>query len=75
MSFLANNRVAYSAAFLRSIGAITGDMPQRRGTVIDIVPVGRRRMAKVQWDDEQEPKLVCVGNLAKVGPNSRFCQC
>lgn len=72
----AGDRVAYSVAFLRSIGSYSGDMPQLRGEVIAITELAAdRQLATVRWDGEPEPQRVLAFNLAHVGPNSRFAAC
>ncbi len=76
MSISPGDRVAYSAAWLQSIGAYTGELPQARGTVLRLQPIGQQQLAVVQWDQAADlPARVLVSNLAKVGPNSRFCAC
>jgi hypothetical protein len=60
--------VAYSRSFLRSIGAVSGDMPHARGTVKGLVPLGRElTLAQVQWDRASMPARVNVKNLCRVG--------
>jgi hypothetical protein len=44
------DRVAYTAKFLKNIGAFTGSFGQRRGTLV-AVPSGRDELARVRWDD------------------------
>jgi len=68
------SKVAYSQAWLRSIGAYTGKLPQMRGTIIDIHLVGSKKIAEVQWE-EGGTMNVLMDNLALVGPNLRFCRC
>lgn len=58
--------VAYSAAFLRSIGCFSGDMPQARGKVSDLRKMGETTLAEVEWDIEGMPKRVNVKNLVRV---------
>ena len=59
--------VAYSAAFLRSIGTYTGDMPRARGTVTALVPVGSHvTLAEIDWDLPDLPTRVNVKNLCHV---------
>lgn len=69
------DRVAYSAQFLRSIGAYTGDLPHARGVVESVQVLGNCQLVTVRWDDTELPGRVLACNLAKVGPNSRFCAC
>ena len=60
--------VAYSRAFLQSIGAYTGDLPRAKGKVTGLVPVGRELMlAEVAWDRAELPARVNVKNLCRVG--------
>lgn len=72
-TFSVGDRVAYSAAFCRSTGQITGDVPAGRGTVTEIVPLGSITLAAIAWDGDADlPARVAVNNLAHVGPNRRF---
>lgn len=69
------SRVAYSASFLKRIGATTGELPSLRGEVISIKISGLPfTLVKVRWDDGRESSCN-KENLAEVGPNSSFCQC
>jgi hypothetical protein len=62
------DRVAYSRAFLRSIGAFAGDMPHARGEITGLVPVGREViLAEVSWDRAELPARVNVKNLCRIG--------
>ena len=70
--FALGDRVAYSAAWLRSVGEIAGELPQLRGTITALKPIGQRELATIDWDG---PSKVMTCNLAHVGPNSRFCNC
>jgi hypothetical protein len=58
------DRVGYSAKWLRSVGVYTGELPQRRGTVVSVRRGGR--LVSVKWDDG-ETNLVAMANLAKPG--------
>lgn len=59
--------VAYAAAFLRSIGYHSGEMPQTRGQVTALVPVGKDvLLAEIAWDLPDLPNRVNVKNLARV---------
>lgn len=70
------DRVAYSVQFLRSIGCTTGDMPQARGVVTELKPLGgSTTLAAIAWDSGDFPSRVNVANLAKVGANTRFAAC
>lgn len=66
------DRVAYSAAFLRNIGEVTGDMPQARGVVTELVAIGADTLlAIISWDGQPEdiPERVNVRNLSRVTPD------
>lgn len=69
------NRVALSAAWLRSTGQMTGDIGFARGVVTRIIKLGETSLAEVVWENGRFPKRVNVNNLAIVGPNTKFCQC
>lgn len=72
------DRVAYSAAFLRSTGQQVGEAGHGRGIVRELVPLGDTSLAVIDWEGRHAgelPERVNVANLAKVGPNSRFCAC
>ncbi len=59
------DRVAYSAAFCRSIGVYTGDMPHDRGIVEQIdKQMGERLFATVKWTLGSPPR-VYIGVLTK----------
>lgn len=79
-TFNIGDRVAYSAAFCRSIGDYT-DTPHWRGTVEDVkepLKCGARTLHRivVRWDGEYGgPSAILAENLAHVGPNLRFCEC
>lgn len=60
--------VAYSRAFLRSIGAFSGDLPHAKGKITGLVPVGREVvLAEIDWDRAELPARVNVKNLCRVG--------
>ena len=71
------DRVAYSAAWLRSTGqqASTDDIGGARGVVSGLTKLGGITLAEVRWDRGDFPTRVNVQNLAVVGPNTRFCSC
>ena len=69
------DHVAYSAAWLQSVGMLTGDIPHARGVVTKVQPLGDRQLVSIKWDKEDVPTKVMSCNLAIVGPNSRFCAC
>lgn len=60
------DKVAFSAAFLRSTGQFSGRTPALRGTVAAIEDLGGCVLALVQWHDGTEFR-VNVKNLARVG--------
>ena len=74
-SYKAGDRVAYSAAFCRSIGCQTGEIPAMRGTVKRIREMPPRRLVYVLWDGDETQTSVLEANLAIVGANSKFCAC
>lgn len=60
------SRVRYSSNWLRSIGCYTGDLPQARGVVVAIQPVGQRlKLAMIKWDtiSDDIPNKANVVNL------------
>lgn len=59
------DHVAYSAAFCRSIGELTGDIPFARGIVRSVEYLGKRQFATIDWDGDFPPK-VFSGNLSRV---------
>ena len=60
------DRVAYSKAFLQSIACYTGDMPQARGVVTALVPVGQTILAEIAWDLPDLPQRVNIYNIRGV---------
>lgn len=78
------DNVAYSVQFLRS--CYGGQAPvceeaQLRGVVKELTRYGGDgglEIATIDWTgnvDEAQTKKVATANLAKVGPNVRFCAC
>lgn len=60
--------VAYSRAFLRSIGAYTGDMPHAKGEITGLKVLSPDVvLADVSWDRAELPARVNVKNLCRVG--------
>lgn len=49
--FKEGDRVAYRAAFLRSIGDYSYDMAQRRGVVLDATELHKHQLLQVLWGD------------------------
>ena len=71
--FVVGDKVAYSVQFLRSIGMSHGEMAHARGTITGFTPIGRDTLlADIAWNIDM-PARVNVANLARVGPNKRFC--
>ncbi len=66
------DKVGYSAAFLRSTATYTGSLPQARGTITKLEPLGECTLATVSWDIEDIPERVLVANLAKVGTSDMY---
>lgn len=62
----AGDRVAFSAAFLRSTGQFTGRVPFLRGDIASLDDLGSCVLALIQWNDGTESR-VNVKNLARVG--------
>jgi hypothetical protein len=62
----AGDRVAYSRQWLRSTGQMTGDVPQARGTVRSIEPLGSLRLAVIEWDQPDLPQRVNVKNISRI---------
>lgn len=62
------DRVAYSAAWLRSTGqvATTYDIAGWRGTITSMLEFGPRALVTVKWDHGAEGKVLDA-NLARVG--------
>jgi len=70
------DKVAYSNKFLQSIGMQHSEMGRARGIVESIETIGDSLiLATISWSNKDMPPKVNVQNLAKVGPNTRFCQC
>ena len=74
-NFAIGDRIAYSVQFLASIGMKHGDMAQGRGIITGIKSHGDTfTLADIAWEKNADlPERVNVFNLAKVGPNPRFC--
>jgi hypothetical protein len=66
------DRIAYSARFLKSIGAQTGELPQLRGEIRGFKKMGAKTLVDIVWDDGSDSRAL-VGNIAKVGANLAFC--
>lgn len=65
MHFSFGEKVRYSHAFLKSIGADL-EIASMKGTVISIVPIhgGNNTLVKVLWDGETEAKGCLASNLS-----------
>jgi hypothetical protein len=59
--------VAYSKQFLNSISCYTGDMPQARGTITALIPIGEVTLAEITWNLPELPARVNVMNLCLSG--------
>lgn len=72
--FEIGNKVAYSVQFLKSIGMSHSDMAHARGEITGFYPLGSSTiLAEIKWKAGEFPGRVNTANLAKVGPNARFC--
>lgn len=73
--FAVGDRVGYSVQFLRSINASHGEMAHARGSVTQVQAFGTDgQLVIIHWDAGYDmPGKVNAFNLAKVGPNPRFC--
>jgi hypothetical protein len=71
--FELGDKIAYSVQFLKSIGMSHGDMAHARGQITGFMPLGDSTLAEITWTKGEFPGKVNVANLAKVGPNPRFC--
>lgn len=76
----AGDLVAYSAEFLRNTGQVTGEAGSYRGVILDapdrLGGLDPARFAVVEWQGNipgDHIQIVNRCNLAKVGPNLRFC--
>jgi hypothetical protein len=70
------DKVAYSAAWLRSAGFFTGDVPRMRGIVLMLKHLNGEcpPVVYIRWNDNTIGKVI-EPNLAIVGANTRFCAC
>jgi len=67
-TFAISDRVAYSAAFLRSTGQVTGNKGAMRGTIIDAGDPSARygyTLIRIKWDGGHENSVLAC-NLALV---------
>jgi hypothetical protein len=58
--------VAYSKQFLKAISCYTGDMPQARGKITALIPIGEVTLAEITWNLPDLPDRVNVENLCHV---------
>lgn len=60
------DKVRYKSEFLRSTGQYTGDIPFARGTIKEIKKYsGDFAIALIDWQNENVPARVNIGNLEK----------
>lgn len=62
-AFEPGQRVAFSCAFLKSTGQITGETPFLRGIVESCQPIGQRQLCHVLWDGREKAQSVISSNL------------
>ena len=65
-AFKPGQRVAFSRAFLKSTGQLTGDAPFMRGTVKSCQPIGRNFYCLIFWDDREKPSGALSSNLIEL---------
>jgi hypothetical protein len=53
-------------------GQYTGDVPQGRGVVTALVPLGDTTLAEIEWNNPELPKRVNVANLSRVTEQGIF---
>jgi len=63
--FEVGDQVAYSAGWLRSIGAYSGDLPHARGVILSLKDVGPMTIADVDWKNGDIPSRVNTANLVR----------
>lgn len=68
------DKVAYSVQWLKSVGLSHSETARDRGIITEIKKFGTLELATIKWDGDS-PEKVAVPNLAKVGANSKFCNC
>jgi hypothetical protein len=75
-SLKVGDRVAYSVKFLKSIYALHSEMSQAKGIVSKIKNLDSVNLVFVEWKGNCNfPEKVVEPNLAKVGPNTDYCNC
>ena len=65
-SFNVGDRVAYSAAFLKSTGQHTGPVPFLRGAVHSVESFGEHQLVAINWDGVERLGKVISPNLTLV---------
>lgn len=75
-NFKVGDKVAYSVQFLKSICMSHSGMARVRGEIVELKDYGIT-LAKINWTVAAADcaGLVNVGNLAKVGLNTKFSNC
>ena len=63
--YVAGDRVAYSASYLRNTGQFTGTAPQRRGTYLGPYEGMPKTHCRVRWDDQEARIAAGVGQFAE----------
>jgi hypothetical protein len=56
--------VKYAVKWLRSVGEISGPLPRAKGKVTKLVPLGKNKVATIDWGRDDIPKQVLSANLA-----------
>lgn len=70
---LPGTRVRFKASHLRSMGVHpTDDLYRLQGTVVGTREVGHSTVARVRWDDDEEPKSALTRYLQPVGKPESF---
>lgn len=64
--FEIGDRVAYKAAWLRSVGA-DRELAQARGKVVGLQKLGQNTLVEIEWESGDFPKRVLAPNICKVG--------
>lgn len=73
-AFKIGDKVAYSVGFLDSTKLSHTNYALARGEITGFEKFHSMSLAKIKWNDSEIPDVVNVYNLAKVGPNPRFCK-
>lgn len=66
MAIQKGTEVKYTSKFLRSIGALTGNMGRVRGVIVEIKKLGDSEIATIDWYGEGAydiPRKVNIKNL------------